>query len=381
LLRVTLKNLSAKKFRLVLTSLAVVLGVAFMSGTFVLTDTIGQVFDELFADVNRGVDVAVRARPAFDEKAGGPGTAEVREPLDSPGGAWCEDQAPPPDPGSLLEAVCGVEKARAAQGAIQGFALVAKLKPNGEIGEPVQRSGPPTIGVSWGPDRQLSQAFGGDGRAEVGHRPRGPDQVAIDETTAEDAGISKEAVRRCARGGDCTDARAHVTFLQHEPVDFDVVGIFKFGTVGNLAGATLTAFDIPTAQTVMNRVGQFDVIRVAGADGVSQTELQRSIRQAVRGFDDPALEVLTGEQLAQDTSDEIRDNLSFFNTFLLVFALIALFVGAFIIYNTFSIIVAQRSRELGLLRALGASGGQVTGSCRRSSGSGSGSSSPSGSRR
>ncbi len=361
MLRVTLKNLFAKKFRLVLTSLAVVLGVAFMSGTFVLTDTIGQVFDELFADVNRGVDVAVRARPAFDEKAGGPGSQEVREPVSSPGGPTCTSQSPP-DPGSLLETVCGVDGVREAQGSVQGFALVAKLKKNGQPGEPVQPSGPPTLGVTWGADRELSQAFGGDGRAEVGHRPRGPDQVALDEVTAEDAGITKAAVRRCADSGDCADARAHINFLQHEPVDFDVVGIFKFGSAGNLAGATLAAFDIPTAQEMMNRVGQFDVIRIAGDEGVAQTQLQRSVREAVRGFDDPRLEVLTGEQLAQDTSDEIRDNLSFFNTFLLVFAIIALFVGAFIIYNTFSIIVAQRARELGLLRALGASGGQVTGS-------------------
>ncbi len=361
MLRVTLKNLFAKKFRLVLTSLAVVLGVAFMSGTFVLTDTIGQVFDELFADVNRGVDVAVRARPAFDEKAGGPGTQEVREPIDSAGGASCTSE-PAPDPGSLLATICGVEGVKAAEGSVQGYALVAKVGADGKPEDPVQPSGPPTIGVAWGPDRQLNQAFGGDGRPEIGHRPRGPGQAALDQTTAEDAGISRAAVERCANRGDCENARILVNFLQHEPTEFDVVGIFKFGTVGNLAGATLTAFDIPVAQEVMNRPGQFDVIRVAGDEGVSQTELQRAIRADVQGFDDPPLEVLTGEQLAQDTSDEIRDNLSVFNTFLLIFAIIALFVGAFIIYNTFSIIVAQRSRELGLLRALGASGGQVTGS-------------------
>jgi putative ABC transport system permease protein len=360
MLNVTLKNLFARKFRLVLTSLAVVLGVAFMSGTFVLTDTMGQVFDNLFADVNRGVDVAVRTRAAFDETAGGPGAGEVREPVESAGGPSC-DRDPAPD--SVLAAICGVDGVRAAQGSVQGIAQVAKLRADGTTGEPVIPSGPPTLGVSWGTDRELSQAFGGDGRPEVGHRPRGPDQVALDETTAEDAGISKAAVRECANGGSCEGARAHITFLQHEPQDFDVVGIFKFGSVGNLAGATMAAFDIPTAQTVMNREGQFDVIRVAGDDGVSQTELRAAVRSALRdvpGADN--LQVLTGEQLAKDTSDEIRDNLSFFNTFLLIFAIIALFVGAFIIYNTFSIIVAQRARELGLLRALGASGRQVTGS-------------------
>ena len=345
MLRVTLKNLFARKFRLVLTSLAVVLGVAFMAGTFVLTDTIGKVFDELFADVNRGVDVAVRSRPAFDEKAGGPGSEEVREPV----------------PESLLRTARGVDGVAAAEGGVAGYALVAKIGKDGQPEDAVQPSGAPTIGVAWGPNRRLNQAFGGDGRPEVGHRPRAPGQVAIDESTADEAGISEQAVRACVERNRCADARAQVVFLQHPPEAFDVVAIFKFGTVGNLAGATLAAFDTPTAQEVMNRVGEFDEIRIAAEPGVSQTALERRVRDAVRALPDGrSYEVLTGEELAQDTSDDIRENLSFFNTFLLVFAFIALFVGAFIIYNTFSIIVAQRARELGLLRALGASGRQVT---------------------
>ena len=359
MLRVTLKNLLAKKFRLVLTSLAVVLGVAFMAGTFVLTDTIGQVFDDLFADVNRGVDVAVRSRAAFDETAGA-GTEEVREPLDSPGGASCDDD-PPPAPGSVLAVVCDVPGVKAAEGSVTGYALVARIGRDGQPEDAVQPSGPPTLGVSWGLDRELNQAFGGDGRPEVGHRPRGPRQVALDETTAEEAGFTEKAVEDCANDGGCADARAQIVFLQHPPEAFDVVGIFKFGTAGNLAGATLAAFDIPTAQEVLSREGQFDVIRIAGEPGVSQTELRREVREAVRELPNgDSIQVLTGAQLAKETSDDIRENLSFFNTFLLVFALIALFVGAFIIYNTFSIIVAQRARELGLLRALGASGRQVT---------------------
>jgi putative ABC transport system permease protein len=345
MLRVALKNLFARKFRLVLTSLAVVLGVAFMAGTFVLTDTIGKVFDELFADVNRGVDVAVRSRPSFDETAGGPGSQEVREPV----------------PESLLGTVRDVDGVAAAEGGVSGYALVAKIGKGGEPEDAVQPSGAPTIGVAWGPNRRLNQAFGGDGTPEIGHRPRAPDQVAIDESTAEEAGISDDAVRRCASQGRCGGARAQVVFLQHPPEAFDVVAVFRFGTVGNLAGATLAAFDTPTAQEVMNRLGQFDEIRIAAEPGVSQLALERRVRDAVRALPDGrSYQVLTGEELAQDTSDEIRENLSFFNTFLLVFAFIALFVGAFIIYNTFSIIVAQRARELGLLRALGASGQQVT---------------------
>ncbi|MEX2255618.1 MAG: ABC transporter permease [Acidimicrobiia bacterium] len=358
MLKVTLKNLFARKFRLVLTSLAVVLGVAFMSGTFVLTDTLGQVFDDLFADVNRGVDVDVRSKPAFDEKAGGPGTQEVRPPLESPGGPTCTR-----DPGELLTTICGVDGVRVAEGSVQGYALVTKLDARGRPDEAIQPQGAPTIGVSWGPSKVVNQAFGGDGMPEVGRRPTGAGQVAIDESTADEAGLSDKAVERCSRGGSCKGARVQMVFLQHEPGIFDVVGTFRFGTVGNLAGATLAAFDISTAQEVMNRTGQFDEIRIAATDGVSQTELRGRVRDAVRALPDGrSYEALTGEQLAKDTSDQIRENLGFFNTFLLVFALIALFVGAFIIYNTFSIIVAQRARELGLLRALGASGGQVMGS-------------------
>jgi len=341
--RVTLKNLFARKFRLVLTSLSVVLGVAFMAGTFVLTDTLGNVFDQLFVDVNRGVDVAVRSPAAFDEQ--GPTGETTREPI----------------PDTLLPTVRDVPGVRFAEGGVQGYALVVALDDSGEPAEAIQ-SQAPSIGVTWGPDRELNGAFGGDGRPEAGSRPKGPNQVALDEVTAQDAGISAKAVERCAARGACEGSRVQMVFLEHEPQIFDVVGIFKFGTVGNLAGATLTAFDPETAQTVMNRDGQFDEIRMTAADGVSQQDLRRRVADAVNEPGGPRYEVLTGEQLAADTSDEIKQNLSFFSTFMLVFAFIALFVGAFIIYNTFSIIVAQRARELGLLRALGASGRQVMGS-------------------
>jgi putative ABC transport system permease protein len=147
---------------------------------------------------------------------------------------------------------------------------------------------------------------------------------------------------------------------QHPPRKVHVVAIFQFGTVGNLAGATLAAFDVDTLQTLLVKDGKLDEIHVEGDPGVSDVALRDEIRAVVRAADIDGVEVLTGEQLAADQSNEIRDNLSFFNIFLLAFAAIALFVGAFIIYNTFSIIVAQRTHELGLLRGLGASGRQVT---------------------
>jgi putative ABC transport system permease protein len=335
--RVTIKNLLARKFRLVLTSIAVMLGVAFMAGTFVLTDTMAAVFDDLFTDVNKGVDVTVQGKAAFED-TGGPGTQVIREPFDE----------------TVLDTVGGVPGVEAAQGSVQGLAQVVTLV-NGEPDDAIGNQAP-TLGVSWGPNRKVSGAF----QDVVGHRPNEANQVALDEVTAEDAGISNADVRACAEAGDCTNAQVQVNFFQHPPEVFDVVAVFKFGSVGNLAGATLAAFDTPTAQVLLNRVGKFDEIRVVKESDVTAAELRDRIRRDLRANDIQDVEVLTGKQQAQEQSDEIRDNLSFFNVFLLVFALIALFVGAFIIYNTFSIIVAQRTRELGLMRALGASGTQVT---------------------
>ena len=379
MLRVTLKNLFARKFRLVLTSLAVVLGVAFMAGTFVLTDTIGKVFDELFADVNRGVDVAVRSRPAFDEKAGGPG---------SRGGPRAGPRVAARAPSR------GVDGVAAAEGGVAGYALVAKIGKDGQPEDAVQPSGAPTIGVAWGPNRRLNQAFGGDGRPEVGHRPRAPGQVAhrrVDRRRGRDLRAGRAA--RAWSADRCADARAQVVFLQHPPEAFDVVAIFQFGTVGNLAGATLAAFDTPTAQEVMNRVGEFDEIRIAAEPGVSQTALERRVRDAVRAAPRrPQLRGADRERSSRRTRPTTSsENLSFFNTFLLVFAFIALFVGAFIIYNTFSIIVAQRAaraRVAAGARRVGEAGhdvGRARGArrrrcCPRSSVSGSASSSPSVSR-
>ncbi|MFI5047293.1 MAG: ABC transporter permease [Acidimicrobiia bacterium] len=137
-------------------------------------------------------------------------------------------------------------------------------------------------------------------------------------------------------------------------------GIFTYGKTGGLAGATLAGFETTTAQEVMNRVGQFDNIDVKGTPGTTSTELVRNIRAALRDAGvSKGLEVRTAKAVADETANNIKQGLSFFNTFLLVFAFISLFVGAFIIYNTFSIIVAQRSRELALLRAIGASAKQV----------------------
>ena len=331
MLRVTLKNLFAKKFRLVLTSLAVVLGVAFMAGTFVLTDTISHVFDDLFVNTTEGVDAVVRHREPFDAASDQSGAdAETRTPV----------------PESLVETVEQARGVARAQGNLLGYALVI-----GTDGEAVQ-SQAPTFGTAWYPMRsEVNQSLVllKTWKGRTGRQPElgASDEVALDVKTATDGKF---------RIGD----EVTISFLTVEPRTFTLTGVFEFGgDPDGLAGATLAAFEPTTAQELMNRTGQWDLIEVRAESGISQVEVRNAIRTVLRENDGRDYESITGEQLAEEQSDDIKENLAFFNTFLLIFALVALFVGAFIIYNTFAITVSQRARELGLLRALGASGRQV----------------------
>lgn len=324
--RVIVRGLVAKKLRLVLTSLAIVIGVAFMAGTFVLTDTLAHVFDNLFAHTTKGVDAVVRAKEPF-------------EAADHQGGG---EQTRPPVPDALVDVVAGVPGVERAQGNLLGYALVI-----GEDGEAVQHQAP-TFGLPWYPrGASVNRSL----RLIRGRQPRAPDEVALDLATFEDGGFS-------------VGERVRVSFLTVPPQEFELTGVFLFGGKRDaLAGATLAAFEPSTAQRLMNRVGQWDLVEVRAEPGVSQTEVRDRIRTALRAQGLAGdYESITGEELAKEQSDEIQDALSFFNTFLLIFASVSLFVGAFVIYNTFSITVAQRVRELGLLRAVGASHRQVVGS-------------------
>ena len=321
--RITLRGLAAKKFRLVLTSISIVLGVAFMAGTFVLTDTIGGVFDGLFANTTKGVDAVVRGRQPY--KAAGPGANQ--------------EETRPPVPDSVVDVVRGVRGVDRAAGNLLGYALVI-----GRDGKAIG-SQAPTFGLAWYPPRE---AVNESLTLVTGRQARAPDEVTLDVKTFEAGGF---------RIGD----PVRISFLTVEPREFTVTGTFLFGgKKEGLAGATLAAFTPTTAQEVMNRVGQWDLIEAREDTGVTQDELAARIRSTLRADGSAGrYEVLTGEQLAKEQADQIQQNLSFFNTFLLIFALVALFVGAFVIYNTFSITVAQRIREIGLLRALGATSKQV----------------------
>ena len=314
--RATWKSLLAKKVRLALTTLSVVLGVGFVAGTYVLTDTMSAAFDEVFQTAVANTDVIVRSESAFAATAAGPGGGgtEGREPIQQ----------------SVLDDVVAVEGVAAAHGEVAGYAQFVDPATDEAIGG----FGPPTLGFSWDPDSTVVDI-------REGEAPQGSDEVAVDAGTAEDHGLG-------------IGQRIEVLF-EGPAREFTISAIVGFGDADNLAGATLALFDLPTGQQVFGKVGVFDAINVIGEDDAPVSDLRARVQQVLPD----GLEAVTATTVANENAQALSEGLGFFKTALLVFALISLFVGSFIIFNTFAIITAQRTRELGLLRALGASRTQV----------------------
>lgn len=317
--KVTWKGLLAHKLRFVLTSLAVVLGVAFMSGTMTLTATLSQVFDDLFADVNEGVDVYVRGREPFDADFFTP----PREPV----------------PAALLDTIRSVEGVADAQPGVEvPYAQIVGA--NGEeIGNP--GSGPPTFGFTWDDNTELNPF-----RLDAGRPPGADNEIVIDRGSADDGDI---------RVGDT------VSVLTQKPAkDYEVVGIAKFGSADSPAGASIVLFTLAEAQRINDFTDEFSAISVVAEPGLTQQQARDRVAAAVySSAGSTGVDVITGEQLTKENQDDFKENISFFNTALLVFAFVALIVGSFIIYNTFTITIAQRMREMALLRAIGSSTRQV----------------------
>ena len=311
--KVTIKGLLAHKLRLALTALAIVLGVTFISGTFVLTDTLQNTFTVLFGNIYQKVDFQVRGIAQL-----GTGANATRNEL----------------PESLLATVRGVPGVQAAVGEVTGYAqFVAR------DGKAISTGGAPTLAVAFDPDQQISPLH-----LIAGGPPVTPDDVVMDAGTAQKYDFTVGQTVRILSAGP--------------PRTFTITGITEFGTANNLAGATLAAFTLPTAQAIALQTGKLDAINVVTAPGASKAAVQRAIARALP----PGAEVVTGQTVADENTSSVNQALSFFSTALLVFAFISLFVGAFTIYNTFSIIVGQRTRELALLRIVGASRRQVFGS-------------------
>jgi len=305
----TLRGLFARKARALLTGLAVLLGVAMISGTFVFTDTISNTFDKVFETANDGVDVVVSGRSEFDTETG-PVAEEIPE--------------------SLVQRVKKVPGVAVAAGSVEDFASI--FKPNGDQ---IETKGAPPLLFSVPPQRFDPLDY------VDGEPPTNPQEVGINKGTADKEGLKiGDRISLAGRSGR---------------KEFTISGLAKFGDVSSLGGATVAVVTLPEAQLLADQPNTVDSIQVAADPGVTQKQLATRLERALPD----TVEVKTGEQAANDQADSIQQSLSFINTLLLVFAGIALFVGAFIIFNTFSITVAQRTKEFALLRMMGASRRQV----------------------
>ncbi|MBZ9643097.1 ABC transporter permease [Streptomyces sp. PSKA30] len=309
--RTALRNVLAHKARLLMTVLAVMLGVAFVSGTLVFTNTISDAYQKSSAKGFDHVDVAV--------------TAEGREDTGDTIGRTPElTQA-------LLDDAAKVPGAASATGVVSGFTAIAD-KDGKLIGDGFQSQG----GNYWG-DKDPRYPL------KSGAAPHGKDEVAIDSETARRAGYQVGDSLRLSVDGPVLTPK--------------ITGIFTTDDGNVAAGGSLALFDTATAQQLFGKTGTYDEIDVTAKAGVTQTALKAELDKALPK---DVVETTTGRQLADDQAELIASSMSGLKQGLLVFAGIALFVGTFIIANTFTMLVAQRTKELAMLRAVGASRKQVT---------------------
>ena len=320
MIKVSLRGLAGRKLRAVLTGIAIVLGVAMISGTYILTDTIDSAFQTLVTESYAGTDAVVTGK-GLDISIDG------------------ESPPTPPVPASVLETVRGVDEVALATGTVLDEDNTKILTPEGKA---VSSEGAPTFG--FGIDTSPALAQFNPLNVLEGRWPAAGDEVVIDAGTADKQGYEV---------GDTVE----ITTLQPKRA-FELVGVAQYGSLDSLGNASFVVFTIPAAQELLDREGQYDAISAAAREGTSEDELVAAIEPALPA----SAEVVSASQEAQDQSDEVSQFTQIFRYFLLAFAAIALFVGAFVIFNTFSITVAQRTREFATLRTIGASRRQVLGS-------------------
>ena len=311
MIRYALRSMASHKLRTVLTAIAIVLGTAMMAGTFVITDQIRNAFSDIFGTSFAGTDVYLSRRPAF-----GSGTGQ--------------DQVGPL-PASLIARVRDIPGVAKADGQIQA---AGSLVVNGTYVK--SQGGAPNLVVS-----TLPKPFN-QNTLVAGHYPEGHGQVALIQQLADDHDLH---------------VGEHVgltTLVGVQPVT--IVGVFHFGNVSSIGGATVVATTFADAQQWYNRIGKTSTISVDGEPGISPSQLQRRVGVALPHF----VKVQTGTQAAKEQTDQVSNSInSFFTPALLAFAGAAVLVGAFVIFNTFSITVAQRMREFAMLRTIGAMRRQV----------------------
>jgi putative ABC transport system permease protein len=314
--KVTISGLLARKLRLALTALAIVLGVTFVTGTLILGDTLNSTFNNLIGTAYQHVSFEIRGKAVLNES----GTAAVQ---------GTADRKPVPE--SIAAAVSRVPGVAFVHGSVQGYAQFLDRDDNAIGG-----GGGSTLGFSFDPNTQLSPY-----RLVAGQAPTTADDVVMDKATA---------TKHHFAVGD----RVLIN-LPNRPQTFTITGIVTYGSDDNLAGVTLAGFDLQTAQTIFNSRGYYDTINVLAAPRANNVNLARAIAKQLP----PGVEVVSGQAVANELSSAVDNSLGFISTVLLIFAAISLFVGGFTIFNTFSITVGQRTRELALLRVVGASRRQV----------------------
>jgi putative ABC transport system permease protein len=312
--RVALKGLLGRKLRVVLTAIAIVVGVAMVSGTFILTDTIKAAFSSVFTQAYKNADAVITGKSAIGNDNNN------------------NNSTVPSVPASLLTRVERLPGVAAASGAISDSAQLV-----GHNGKVISRGGAPGLAFSYVPSGQRFNPL----TLTSGNWPSGPDEVDIDASTAGKEGFAVgQEIGVIARG----------------PVQrFRIAGTVKFAGVSSLGGATMAIFSLPTAQQIFHKVGQFDQISIAAAHGTTPQQLVREIAPLLGSN----AQVRTGQGQAQQATKDTSGFLNIFQSFLLAFGGIALFVGSFVIANTLSITIAQRTRELATLRTLGATRRQV----------------------
>jgi putative ABC transport system permease protein len=310
--RFALKGLLGRKLRTALTAIAIVLGVAMVAGTFMLTDSIDQAFDTIFTDSRTGSDAVVTGKSAFDLSEGsGTNAPTLSE--------------------SLVPEIQKLPEVAAAEGSVNGEAQLI-----GDDGKAIVYGGAPNLGFS---------VSGKNSRFEVltlveGSWPKNG-EVVIDRATAD-----KENFKIGQQVGVQAEGSAQ---------RLRISGLVRFGSVSTIGGATLAGFNLPTAQELFGKRGRLDEISVAAKPDVSDTKLVQALRDVLP----PTAQVKTATQQAHDDAAETNSFISFLRGFLLAFGGIALFVGSFVIANSLSITIAQRTREFATVRTIGGSRRQI----------------------
>lgn len=311
MISIALKGMARRKLRTALTAIAIVLGVALITGTYVLTDSIKGAFGGIFTQVYRGTDATITGKSAFNLSGNGTTSA-------------------PPFSESLLPKIRALPVVAAAIGGVGGPAHIILG------GKVVHFGGAPNIGFSVDPAQPELNTL-----TLVSGRWPGDSQVVIDEATAQ-----KESLQV----GQTVGIQADGPTLRMR-----ISGLVHFGGAASLGGATLSGFNLATSQRLFQEPGALDQIRAKAKPGVSPQKLAAEIRAILP----PHTQVKTGQQQAKSDAKDTESFLNFLQDVLLAFGFISLFVGSFVIANSLSITIAQRTRELATLRTLGASRRQV----------------------